>query len=58
MGQSSRKNRIKYEKLFGEWIMVNYSGVGTVNLLLNTLKGDTLISKYEGTSNYFYLTKL
>lgn len=53
------KNRIKYERIGinNEWYMTNYSGVGTVSNILNTLKGDTLISTYVGTTTLSYLTK-
>jgi len=53
------KNRIKYEKTGNnnDWLMINYSGVGTVSWILNSLKGDTLISTYIGTTTSSYLTK-
>jgi hypothetical protein len=53
------KNRIKYEKTGNnnDWLMINYSGVGTVSWILNSLKDDTLISTYIGTTTSSYLTK-
>jgi len=53
------KTRIKYERTTGtnEWIMMNYSGVGTVSNILKSLKKDTLISTYSGTTTVSYLTK-